>query len=195
MLLFFWDNYLSYYRTYCDFFCFKLKTAYEMRIRDWSSYVCSSDLLLDEVELAVERAVEHLAKEDLGDADPHHDEDHDAADRRGDDLDGIHAAVELVQQPAAVPRVDRLGHRRRSPECECDWTAWVGRQPPGAEAPGGRGRVSSCRAPSWPSRPRPAPLREVPGRARPWRCLLRPRPSRPGRRPIDRKSTRLNSSH
>src|SRR3546814_2102693 len=31
------------------FFCFKQKTAYEMRISDWSSDVCSSDLqmLLD----------------------------------------------------------------------------------------------------------------------------------------------------
>src|SRR3546814_13778482 len=33
----------------CDvvylFFCFKQKTAYEMRISDWSSDVCSSDLL------------------------------------------------------------------------------------------------------------------------------------------------------
>src|SRR3546814_2156785 len=28
------------------FFCFKQKTAYEMRISDWSSYVCSSDLTL-----------------------------------------------------------------------------------------------------------------------------------------------------
>src|SRR3546814_10517458 len=27
-----------------DFFCFKPKTAYEMRISDWSSDVCSSDL-------------------------------------------------------------------------------------------------------------------------------------------------------
>src|SRR3546814_7671969 len=32
---------------YCDFlfFFFKQKTAYEMRISDWSSDVCSSDLL------------------------------------------------------------------------------------------------------------------------------------------------------
>src|SRR3546814_7604278 len=30
--------------THC-FFCFKQKTAYEMRISDWSSDVCSSDLL------------------------------------------------------------------------------------------------------------------------------------------------------
>src|SRR3546814_6519670 len=32
---------------YCfDFFVFKQKTAYEMRISDWSSDVCSSDLRL-----------------------------------------------------------------------------------------------------------------------------------------------------
>src|SRR3546814_7397956 len=29
---------------YCTFFFFKQKTAYEMRISDWSSDVCSSDL-------------------------------------------------------------------------------------------------------------------------------------------------------
>src|SRR3546814_16468254 len=28
------------------FFCFKQKTAYELRISDWSSDVCSSDLVL-----------------------------------------------------------------------------------------------------------------------------------------------------
>src|SRR3546814_7734103 len=31
------------------FFFFKHKTAYEMRISDWSSDVCSSDLILDRV--------------------------------------------------------------------------------------------------------------------------------------------------
>src|SRR3546814_7927672 len=31
--------------TYCIFFFFKQKTAYEMRISDWSSDVCSSDLV------------------------------------------------------------------------------------------------------------------------------------------------------
>src|SRR3546814_1271962 len=30
----------------CSFFFFKQKTAYEMRISDWSSDVCSSDLLV-----------------------------------------------------------------------------------------------------------------------------------------------------
>src|SRR3546814_9284195 len=32
----------------CSFFFFKQKTAYEMRISDWSSDVCSSDLLAHE---------------------------------------------------------------------------------------------------------------------------------------------------
>src|SRR3546814_8699109 len=32
-------------RVLCVFFFFKQKTAYEMRISDWSSDVCSSDLL------------------------------------------------------------------------------------------------------------------------------------------------------
>src|SRR3546814_16761640 len=34
----------GYYVTSYDFFFFKQKTAYEMRISDWSSDVCSSDL-------------------------------------------------------------------------------------------------------------------------------------------------------
>src|SRR3546814_10538042 len=32
----------------CIFFFFKQKTAYEMRISDWSSDVCSSDLILEQ---------------------------------------------------------------------------------------------------------------------------------------------------
>src|SRR3546814_6662690 len=32
---------------FCVFFFFKQKTAYEMRISDWSSDVCSSDLDID----------------------------------------------------------------------------------------------------------------------------------------------------
>src|SRR3546814_8599760 len=35
------------------FFFFKQKTAYEMRISDWSSDVCSSDLLIEDVEGAL----------------------------------------------------------------------------------------------------------------------------------------------
>src|SRR3546814_18962141 len=41
------------YLLYCDaFFLFKQKTAYEMRISDWSSDVCSSDLAKAEVRMA-----------------------------------------------------------------------------------------------------------------------------------------------
>src|SRR3546814_1578590 len=32
-----------------DLFCFKRKTAYELRISDWSSDVCSSDLEVENV--------------------------------------------------------------------------------------------------------------------------------------------------
>src|SRR3546814_11751034 len=35
-------------RDYGGFVCFKQKTAYEMRISDWSSDVCSSDLAVDD---------------------------------------------------------------------------------------------------------------------------------------------------
>src|SRR3546814_5174221 len=42
-------------------FFFKQKTAYEMRISDWSSDVCSSDLRADDAEFAARIAVDHLA--------------------------------------------------------------------------------------------------------------------------------------
>src|SRR3546814_8790212 len=44
-MLFMWCCYVL-----LGIFFFKQKTAYEMRISDWSSDVCSSDLLLDLVE-------------------------------------------------------------------------------------------------------------------------------------------------
>src|SRR3546814_3049481 len=42
------------------FFFFKQKTAYEMRISDWSSDVCSSDLV-DEVDLILKHEAEARA--------------------------------------------------------------------------------------------------------------------------------------
>src|SRR3546814_6620381 len=39
---------MPWYRAFC---CFKQKTAYEMRISDWSSDVCSSDLDDDRLQL------------------------------------------------------------------------------------------------------------------------------------------------
>src|SRR3546814_14214253 len=50
-------SWLYYDRSlFCLFFFFKQKTAYEMRISDWSSDVCSSDLERDGV------SVEHAAR-------------------------------------------------------------------------------------------------------------------------------------
>src|SRR3546814_13375474 len=52
-----------------SFFFFKQKTAYEMRISDWSSYVCSADLAVAQFmlqphaeEAAVRRGVEAFAE-------------------------------------------------------------------------------------------------------------------------------------
>src|SRR3546814_5383635 len=42
--LFSYERYDVYVCVVCLFFFFKQKTAYEMRISDWSSDVCSSDL-------------------------------------------------------------------------------------------------------------------------------------------------------
>src|SRR3546814_3067690 len=39
--------------TVCYFFLFKQKTAYEMRISDWSSDVCSSDLIGDDLRQVI----------------------------------------------------------------------------------------------------------------------------------------------
>src|SRR3546814_986744 len=58
------------------FFC-KQKTAYEMRISDWSSDVCSSDLLprlFQQVGLALQQPLERLAVQP----------DHFGLDRRAD---------------------------------------------------------------------------------------------------------------
>src|SRR3546814_17803139 len=46
---------MSGFRVFCFFFFFKQKTAYEMRISDWSSDVCSSDLRCHELFLDVQR--------------------------------------------------------------------------------------------------------------------------------------------
>src|SRR3546814_16022459 len=47
---------------YSIFFCFKQKTAYEMRISDWSSDVCSSDLE-NRVVVGVVHAQSHVGLE------------------------------------------------------------------------------------------------------------------------------------
>src|SRR3546814_1219493 len=42
-----WDRNLAFVLLIIGFFFFKQKTAYEMRISDWSSDVCSSDLSIE----------------------------------------------------------------------------------------------------------------------------------------------------
>src|SRR3546814_9430086 len=53
-------NCVSYYCILCFFFFFKQKTAYEMRISDWSSDVCSSDL---KAAVAVSRRPDNANRE------------------------------------------------------------------------------------------------------------------------------------
>src|SRR3546814_9477922 len=48
------------------FFFFKQKTAYEMRISDWSSDVCSSDLGIDLIEQIVDDATVAVCAEATG---------------------------------------------------------------------------------------------------------------------------------
>src|SRR3546814_2404803 len=48
------------------FFFFKQKTAYEMRISDWSSDVCSSDLITDLQDKIAEYEEEQVQKEPDG---------------------------------------------------------------------------------------------------------------------------------
>src|SRR3546814_5234164 len=59
---------MSVFRTCsCRFFFFKQKTAYEMRISDWSSDVCSSDLLTPHI--GVHRRIKlrlHANQTDIG---------------------------------------------------------------------------------------------------------------------------------
>src|SRR3546814_13397984 len=60
----------------CFLFCFKQKTAYEMRISDWSSDVCSSDLnrrgLMSEYDTLMAHVVPALGAIELSDLPPHH---------------------------------------------------------------------------------------------------------------------------
>src|SRR3546814_2976488 len=55
----------------CYIFFFKQKTAYEMRISDWSSDVCSSDLAdhPTDRELGLGQGEQHQEQEDPGHAD------------------------------------------------------------------------------------------------------------------------------
>src|SRR3546814_7074831 len=88
----------------CVFFFFKQKTAYEMRISDWSSDVCSSDL----------RAVTAIDDDD-GWIDPR-----DGLQRPTDLIDMLHLVMEdvgMVGAIAAHARQHRSEERRVGKEC------------------------------------------------------------------------------
>src|SRR3546814_8127119 len=85
------------------FFCFKQKTAYEMRISDWSSDVCSSDLevvrraLLDKEHAIVERLVADI------------DRDRTPPERRSDEA-RIRLALTSTWQTAEAPSQKHTVH-------------------------------------------------------------------------------------
>src|SRR3546814_3963674 len=63
-------------------FFFKQKTAYEMRISDWSSDVCSSDLLRAPRPDGADDPEDRL--DELGEDEDHHDGDHLVRDERAE---------------------------------------------------------------------------------------------------------------
>src|SRR3546814_18228354 len=77
------------------FFFFKQKTAYEMRISDWSSDVCSSDLAADAGE-RIAQAGRHAG------AEQRHQHDVFAGDLKlaGQNLDGVIAEIAVAIAPA-----------------------------------------------------------------------------------------------
>src|SRR3546814_7079280 len=76
-------------------FFFKPKTAYEMRISDWSSDVCSSDLRRD-----LQLAVAHLAQHIL--AGVRHTLETGQAEKSAGSLDRVHQAEDVAKQLLVV---------------------------------------------------------------------------------------------
>src|SRR3546814_5582772 len=104
----------------CSFFFFKQKTAYEMRISDWSSDVCSSDL--EEVGGRM-RAIEATELLDIGKLHAQQLQPfgrRDAADARR--LDSLHVPPDERKLGVHAARlgdhdVARSEERRVGPEC------------------------------------------------------------------------------
>src|SRR3546814_2686201 len=89
----------------CVFFFFKQKTAYEMRISDWSSDVCSSDLDADWDTIVC--AVEEAAAEHLADA---------AGDVPVDD--SVARARTLLRNAVSPPKPTAVEIRSSTPRSE-----------------------------------------------------------------------------
>src|SRR3546814_17337894 len=102
--------------SYCCylFFFFKQKTAYEMRISDWSSDVCSSDLafaedIRDRYGVAVDAAIH--APHDYGDDRNHHA--HVMTTTRVVDAEGLGATTRQLDGRSSAPvEVEAIRERR-----------------------------------------------------------------------------------
>src|SRR3546814_6801620 len=99
------------------FFFFKQKTAYEMRISDWSSDVCSSDLVRDRLDLVAfvqgeKTSHTHLPSDELGFRQP------------SDDHLRRHFPIAAEQEPRHIDFGTTFGLARdaidRVPSCKAD---------------------------------------------------------------------------
>src|SRR3546814_3833605 len=92
-------------------FFFKQKTAYEMRISDWSSDVCSSDLIDDGGEVIAQQPVEHIEHDDgTSVADMRRVIDRRAADIHGDARGAFALGHDLFSMGMRVVETKRTGH-------------------------------------------------------------------------------------
>src|SRR3546814_9234895 len=91
--------YCSHFMCCLSFFFFKQKTAYEMRISDWSSDVCSSDLVARPVRTGAARTERSIAP-----ATP----DRRTRSRAGSPSSGgSQGLVEVLQQVLRILKADR----------------------------------------------------------------------------------------
>src|SRR3546814_9642547 len=98
------------------FFFFKQKTAYEMRISDWSSDVCSSDLRFDLRKPVL--AEEHLAADEEG-----RDAEHAARDRGFGVLDQLRLDLGLLRACKKRSEERRVGKECVS-KCRSRWSPY-----------------------------------------------------------------------
>src|SRR3546814_6302861 len=94
----------------CLFFFFKHKTAYEMRISDWSSDVCSSDLLINEAKL------DDSVLQDDGNPDPLFASTADMLKKIGIEDYQLDYAVRTIARLAKTGTVAAKGGAHRSEE-------------------------------------------------------------------------------
>src|SRR3546814_1388494 len=94
------------------FFFFKQKTAYEMRISDWSSDLCSSDLGED-----------HGGNEARHHAEPEQDQRRDQVDEGGNRLHEVEHRADGRVEPGARSEERRVGKECVS-TCRSRWSPY-----------------------------------------------------------------------